>query len=161
MEAGDYKLRFGFQLPEDIPSSLKIKGKKDPAILYDQQPKASIRYLATVSLQNNSLGSMVLEKELHIRETPKPLEEDKLVCHESSSTMDSCFCCGSGTSKMTAKFNKNVFSPQEKAEVELTIDNTACSLACHTITFKVTNTLKMTHNNGQSCEIEKTIFEKS
>ena len=29
MDAGDYKLRFSFQLPEDIPSSLRIKAKKD------------------------------------------------------------------------------------------------------------------------------------
>ena len=60
MNPGDYRIRFSFVLPNKIPSSIDIKTRKNKSSKYgEQNPKAKIKYSATVSLQNNDPEKLI------------------------------------------------------------------------------------------------------
>ena len=56
METGDYMLRFKFDLPQDIPSSLYFKSKNEA-----EEPKAKVKYYIKVTFNDHPTAEVYLE----------------------------------------------------------------------------------------------------
>jgi len=52
-------------------------------------------------------------------------------------------CCSQGTSSLEAEFNKNVFTPDEVATVELKINNSNCRIGVKKVTFSIIQQVQM------------------
>ena len=74
-----------------------------------------------------------------MREKLVQLQEDNVirdVIH--ASTLN---CLKKGSSILTSKFNKNVFTPAENAEGEIRIDNSKCKLPVKAVIFSIEQVL--------------------
>ena len=79
--------------------------------------------------------NMVYKQVLIIREKPHILTENNSI--SDVHYVKTLRCCRMGHTKLTSKFNKNVFTPIEHAEGEIRIDNSNCSIPIKTVSFCV------------------------
>ena len=69
-------------------------------------------------------------------------------------------CCAQGTSSMKAKFNKNIFSPQEEAEANVEIDNSQCNLAIKGVKLAIRQELKQKIGRRHSHDIYMILLQE-
>ena len=106
-----------------MPSSLYFKDKKQR-----EGPKAKVKYMVKAKIDSsNDSHDMSYKQILVIREKPVALQE-KVEISETQN-IKTCCCCDQGPSALKAKFNKNVFTPDETAEGKIEIDNSQCKIA--------------------------------
>ena len=138
MEKGDYMLRFSFKLPEHLPSNMYFKSPGDT-----EEPKAKVKYYIKATLINAADPLAVLQMQykqvLIVREQPMILKQNNAISNVHHVKTLRCF--KRGHTKLTAKFNKNVFTPNELAEGEIRIDNSRCSIAIKTVLFQIEQVL--------------------
>ena len=113
-------IRFRFKLSTNIPSSFYFK-----SMMESEEPKAKVKYFCKARfLTEDTATNMQFKQVLIVREKLVQLQEDNVirdVIH--ASTLN---CLKKGSSILTSKFNKNVFTPAESAEGEIRIDNSKC-----------------------------------
>lgn len=135
MSAGDYMIRFRFKLSKNIPSSFYFKSVAD-----EQAPKAKVKYFCkAMFISEDAARNMAFKQVLIVREKPHILQEDQVirdVVH--AKTLN---CRDKGSSVISSKFNKNVFTAAETAEGEIWIDNSMCQLPVRTVTFSIEQVL--------------------
>ena len=86
IEPGEYVMRFNFQLPDDLPSSLYFKKMTREA------PKAKVKYYIKVSLEcEHPKFAMVYKQVLIIREKPLDLSVGTTI--EEASQLKTWGCC--------------------------------------------------------------------
>lgn len=149
---GDYRIGFRFMLPDNLPGSLMYKNKKR-----HDAPHAKVKYFVKASIVSVH-DSMCLKHKavLCVRE-----KEQFEVGTEISETSEikTWGCCAQGTSSMKAKFNKNIFSPQEEAEANVEIDNSQCNLAIKGVKLAIRQELRQKIGRRHS-EVTNMILER-
>lgn len=131
MRAGDYMIRFKFKLSENIPSSFYFK-----SMVESEAPKAKVKYFIKAKLScEDSAKNMMFKQVLIVRERQVKLQEDHIIRDVIHASILNC--CKQGYSILSSKFNKNVFTPAERAEGEIRIDNSNCRLPIRTVIFSV------------------------
>ena len=149
---GDYTIGFNFLLPNKLPSSFMFKGKK-----HDREaPKAKVKYFAKAVLDCEG-EDMKHKSVLIIREKATSAKSD--ISLSETSEIKTWGCCAQGTSKLEAKFNKNVFTPAEDAEGDLMIDNSNCKVKVKEVKFAIEQVLKQKVGHHTHTE-RKTIIKK-
>ena len=79
--------------------------------------------------------NMVFKQVLIVREKQVQLQEENTIRDVVHASILNC--CKQGYSIISSKFNKNVFTPAEKAEGEIRIDNSNCKLPIRSVIFYV------------------------
>ncbi len=124
-----------------------------------EKSKAKVKYYVKAKIVQNDGDDLFKYKQvLMIREKPVSLKTDETIS-ETSEIKTWC-CCSQGTSSMTAKFNKNVFTPQEDAEGEIKIDNEHCNIGVSKVKFAITQVVKQKIDGHHNSE-HKTIISES
>lgn len=133
---GDYRIRYKFTLPDNIPSSLMYKNKHSECA-----PKAKVKYFVKAKVESENDDMCMSHKAvLAVREKPESLQINTSI--EETSEIKTWGCCAQGTSSLKAKFNQNVFSPMDVAEGEIEIDNSECNVAVSEVSFAITQVMK-------------------
>ncbi|CDW78366.1 UNKNOWN [Stylonychia lemnae] len=154
---GDYVVPFGFQLPENVPSTMFFKDTHD-----HRKPKAQVKYSIKGSLETRSdKNEMSYKQILIVREKPPHLQED--ITKASENKITTWCCVDQGVSKIQVQFDKNTFMPHEKCKSEIKLDNSRCNIALNTVRFTMeqeitikcgthiyrsVRTIKEKHDNG-------------
>ena len=94
---------------------------------------------------------------LVIREKPVSLETNNVI--KETSEIKTWGCCAQGTSSLTAEFSKNVFTPAEKAEGDLKIDNSNCKVKVKEVKMAIVQVLKQKVGHHTHTE-NRTILKK-
>ena len=112
--------RINFKLPSTIPSTFYYKDRSS-----DEAPKAKIKYYCKVLFRSlNPVYNMTFKQVIVVREKPKILSQLQQV--QLTKDVALFNCCDRGYSDLTCSFEKNVFTPAEKATGEIRIDNGRC-----------------------------------
>jgi len=95
---------------------------------------ASIKYkVKTVINTANEKDKMVFDHELMIRQPPVEFMPNEL--QVNTQRLKCCCCCKFGSVKIGVQFEKNVFTPQEKARATITCDAGLSKLDVKRINF--------------------------
>jgi len=131
-----------------MPSSVVFKDKK-----MKQEPKAKIKYFVKASA-----GKMKQKAVLIIREKPVSYKEDLGI--EETCNIKAWCCVPQGPSTLKAKFEKNIYTPQEKADAMVTVINKECKANVSNVTFFVEQKMRFVIG-GHSYTYSKDLVRKS
>jgi len=140
LSPGQFVIHFSFLLPLNLPPSFYQQGHRYLAALEYQLEVFLEPYQNTDPKMKYKQPVTLREKTLH-----KISEEPAHV----TTQLKTCGCCKQGSNLLTARFEKNCYSPAENAQVSMHLDNSGTSLKNRKIVFALKQRLEV-HAGGNS-----------
>ena len=140
IQPGNYAVQFQFNLPKDLPSTLKFKDEGAR-----EKPKAKISYKIKASLDNCDCGDIYYKLKLMVRQSIGQTEPET---KKINTNVQGC-CWSENPSQLKIGFGKSVYDQHEMAEFEVEIDNSQCGVDCSYIRAKVSQRFEI-HIGGHT-----------
>ena len=135
---GDYTIPFSFVLPPSLPSSFQFMRPE-----MHQRPKGRVKYSLRATMEDHHGKAMMKNKQVIIlREMGDNYQTD--ITRTDEHDISTWCCINQGRSRITTKFDKNVFEPHEVCKAYINVDNSNCNLNMEHVSLSLEQELTLT-----------------